>query len=303
MDWTAAAGSAAPPNQGDPGKSPGAEEGASGREPYGRSVATATKTKAQRSGGLAVQDPEQLAELLSLLKGADSVELKLTVPDGERRSAVRSLEMDPLNAQIRQVWFLDTPDLVLDQHGVVVRVRRVQGRTHDSVVKLRPVVPDQMPKELRRSPTFGVEVDAMPGGHVCSASLKGVLGDDDVLDAVAGRRPIRKLFNKEQRAFFTTHAPEGVGLDDLTFLGPINVLKLKYRISGFDRRLVAELWLYPDGSRIMELSTKCPPAEAFQVAAEARVFLESRGIDLEGEQQTKTRTALEFFSSELTATP
>jgi hypothetical protein len=263
-------------------------------------VATATKTKGSKAAALSPQPPEQLAELLSLLKGADSVELKLTVPDGERRSAVRDLEMDPLLGQIRQVWFLDTPELVLDKHGVVVRVRRIQGKPHDSVVKLRPVVPEHMPKELRRLPSFGVEVDAMPGGHVCSASLKGVLKDDDVLEAVAGRRPIRKLFSKEQRAFFATHAPVGTGLDDLTFLGPINVVKLKYQTPGFDRRLVAELWLYPDGSRILELSTKCPPAEAFQVAAEARAFLGSRGIDLEGQQQTKTRTALEFFSSELT---
>ena len=262
-------------------------------------MATATKTK--KAAALAPQAPEELAELLSLLKGADSVELKLTVPDQERRSAVQALEMDPLQAQIRQVWFLDTPDLVLDRHGVVVRVRRIQGKPHDSVVKLRPVVPEQMPKQLRRLPDFGIEVDAMPGGHVCSASLKGVLRDDDVLAAVAGRRSTRKLFGKEQRAFFATHAPEGVGLDDLTYLGPINVLKLKWQASGFDRRLVAELWLYPDGSRILELSTKCRPSEAFEVAAEARVFLDSRGIDLEGEQQTKTRTALQFFSSELAA--
>jgi hypothetical protein len=33
---------------------------------------------------------------------------------------------------------------------------------------------------------------------------------------------------------------------------------------------------------------------AFDVAAESRVFLASRGIDLHGEQQAKT--ALEFFS-------
>jgi hypothetical protein len=62
---------------------------------------------------------------------------------------------------------------------------------------------------------------------------------------------------------------------------------------------VAELWLYPDGSRILELSTKCKPTEAFQVAAEARAFLTRRGVDLGGEQQTKTKTALEFFAQEL----
>jgi hypothetical protein len=56
------------------------------------------------------------------------------------------------------------------------------------------------------------------------------------------------------------------------------------------------MWLYPDGSRILELPTKCLPTEAFQVAAETRAFLTSKGVDLDTEQQTKTRTALEFFS-------
>jgi hypothetical protein len=36
-----------------------------------------------------------------------------------------------------------------------------------------------------------------------------------------------------------------------------------------------------------------------QVAAEARAFLSSHGVDLTGEQQTKTKTALEFFAGEL----
>ena len=79
------------------------------------------------------------------------------------------------------------------------------------------------------------------------------------------------------------------------------MLKLRYTPKGFDRRLVGEMWLYPDSTRILELSTKCAPAEAFDVAAEARAFLAERGVNLEGEQQTKTRTALEFFSGQLPA--
>jgi hypothetical protein len=59
------------------------------------------------------------------------------------------------------------------------------------------------------------------------------------------------------------------------------------------------MWLYPDGSRILELSTKCAPTEAFQVAAEARAFLAKRGVELGGEQETKTRKALDFFSEHL----
>ena len=234
----------------------------------------------------------------ALLVDVDSVELKLTVPEGDQRSTVAALGLDPLQAEIRQVFFFDTPDLALNASGLVVRVRRTQKKGDDSVVKLRPVVPAELPKGLRRSPGFGVEVDAMPGGFVCSASLKGV-PQSDVRKGVAGKRPLRKLFAKEQRALFAERAPEGVELDDLSVLGPIFVLKLRYVPKGYDRKLVAEMWLYPDNTRILELSTKCAPSEAFDVAAEARAFLTGKGVDLLGEQQTKTRTALEFFSHEI----
>ena len=242
---------------------------------------------------------EQVAQLLRLLRRVDAVELKLSVADADRRSAVAALGMDPLDAQIRQVVFFDTPDLALDQHGVVVRVRRIQRKSGDSVVKLRPLVPDQLPLAIRKSRELSVEVDAMPGGFVCSGSMKAQRGNARIKAALAGGEPIRRLFTKQQHAFLSDHVPEGVGLDDLAVLGPINVLKLKFSPEGFGRGLVAEQWTYPDGSRILEFSTKCEPTETFDVAAEARAFLAGRGIDLSAEQQTKTRKALEFFASEL----
>jgi hypothetical protein len=258
---------------------------------------TSTKT------GPAPLTAEETSKLLALTKQADTVELKLTVPETGSgfRSTIVALEMDVLDAQIRQVFFFDTPDLLLNQHGVVARARRSQGAVDDSVVKLRPVVPNELPPALRKLPEFGVEVDALPGGFVCSASYKAKLGRAAVRAAALGQQPLRKLFTKGQRAFFAEHAPEGIELDNLTILGPMNVLKLKFSPTGFKRRLVAEAWLYPDGSRILELSTKCSPSEAFQVAAETKAFLGDRGVDLAGEQQTKTAAALEFFSKEAQA--
>jgi hypothetical protein len=241
---------------------------------------------------------EQLRELLGLIEGADSVELKLTIPDEDRRSTVVALGMDPLDAYLRQVFFFDTPDLALDRAGVVTRARRSQGRPDDSVVKLRPVVPSQLPDGVRESKWFGVEVDAMPGGFVCSGSYKGEMKPGAVKEAVAGERALHKLFSKEQRSFWREHAPEELDLDKLSVLGPVTILKLKYEPEGYGRKLVAELWLYPDGTRILELSTKCKPTEAFDVAARTRAYLSARGVNLSGDQQTKTRTALEYFSSQ-----
>jgi hypothetical protein len=244
---------------------------------------------------------EQLTEVLRLIKGVDSIELKVTVPESQRYATAVALGIDPLMARVRQVVFFDTPDLRLDAAGVVVRARRIQDAGADTAVKIRPVDPSQIARGLREEPGFKIELDAMPGGFVCSASFRGISTNDDILATVQGRRPLRKLFSKAQRAFYAEHAPADVTFDDLVALGPIALLKLKYQPAELGRAFVLEQWGYPDGSRILELSTKCPPREALTVAEEVRLFLQSKGVDLSGRQQTKTKAALSFFSKELQA--
>ena len=88
------------------------------------------------------------------------------------------------------------------------------------------------------------------------------------------RRGLRELplrsCSRSASEFLAAHAPEGTDLDGLSVLGPVFVLKLKFSPDGYERRMVAEVWLYPDNTRILELSTKCAPSEMFQVALEAR---------------------------------
>ena len=161
------------------------------------------------------------------------------------------------------------------------------------------MVPSELPQRLRAEPDVVVEVDALPGGFVCSASYKHALEKPVVRPTLLGGKPIRKLFSKGQRAFLAEHAPDGPALEDLAVLGPLLVFKLRARPEGLNRKLVAELWLFPDGSRILELSTKGTPDVALQIAGEGRAFLSEKGIELEGEQATKTRKALEFFAGTL----
>jgi hypothetical protein len=237
-----------------------------------------------------------IERLIPMLDAVDSVELKLTVPASDQRKIVNALGLDPLDAVIRQVFFFDTPDLTLFHNGLVVRARRTQGRVDDSTVKLRPIVPSEVPEALREQPDFVIEVDAMPGGFVCSASYKGELTTTAVREVLTAGGPLRDLYSKAQRAFFTSHAPEGMKLRHLSVLGPITVFRLKALPEGLGRKIVGELWEYPDGTRVVELSTKCEPATIFDVAARTRAYLSERGVDLTAEQTTKTRTALEFFA-------
>ena len=81
-------------------------------------------------------------------------------------------------------------------------------------------------------------------------------------------------------------------------LGPINVLKVRFVPEGLNRRHVAELWFYPNGSRILELSTKSLPAAAFQAAAEIEGVPGRTGRDPDGCAADQDKTALEHFAKE-----
>jgi hypothetical protein len=84
-------------------------------------------------------------------------------------------------------------------------------------------------------------------------------------------------------------------------------VELKLTVPDEDRRsTVMGLGMDPLDAQIRQVvffgswsSTKCRPEEAFQVAAETRAYQSGRGVNLSGEQQTKTRTALEYFAEEL----
>ena len=254
---------------------------------------TARKTTAQ---GLS---REQIDEVLTILKDVNSVELKLVAPADKHRATIGKLGLDPIDAEVRQVYFFDTPNLDLNKAGLVVRARRIAGGAGDTVVKLRPVDPAMISKELRRSESFKTEVDAVPDGFVCSGSLKGRCTAQEVRDTVAGKMPLDRLFSKEQRAFYKAHAPKGIELRSLATFGPTFVLKVRVWVKQLDRRLVLELWLFPDGSRNMEISTKAAPSEAFQFATEFKKYLADIGVELTGNQQTKTRAAMQFFAPEV----
>jgi hypothetical protein len=242
---------------------------------------------------------EELIKLFRLGKASDAIELKLSVPATEHRATIKSLQLDPVEAQPRQAYFFDTPSLDLSKAGLVVRARRFQGGRADTVVKLRPVDPATIDPRLRRSAAFKVEVDVVPGGFVCSASFKGTCTGKEVLDMTAGKMPLGALFSKEQRAFYRAHAPAGMKMKSLATLGPTFLLRSKHQPKDFDRPVTVEMWLYPDGSRILEISTKCLPEEAFDAAAAFKAYLTKCGIDVSGVQETKTKTVLEFFSKRL----
>jgi hypothetical protein len=217
---------------------------------------------------------------------AAEVELKLVVPE----RGGRSLGIDAKHGVARRIYYLDTPDLVLYRHGVIVRFRDRPHRRDDAVVKLRPVVPGKVPGWLRDTDRFQVEIDALPGKAVCSGALKKRLARRAVARTVAAGRPLTGLLSPQQRRVIAKYAPAALG--DLTVFGPIDVRCHSVKLRGLDRGLTAEQWRYPDGSDVLELSTKCPVDEAAAVAARVSSTLQAYGVVPADLQRTKTEMAL-----------
>jgi hypothetical protein len=240
-------------------------------------------------------DREQALEMLDKMAEVPSIELKMNIP-ADQRMALSGLGLDAMAGKLREVVFFDTPDLTLFHHGVVARARRTQGADDDTVVKLRPAEPRKLPPAVRSSKNLKVEMDVTRGSYVVSASLKGTRRAGAVREALAGDRPLERLFTKEQRSFFAEHAPAGVDWGDLVPLGPVLVVLLKFVPQELPNRTTIEQWHYPGQVPLVELSTKATPETVLQVFADGVRFVRGLGLSATGAQEPKTRKALEFFA-------
>jgi hypothetical protein len=253
------------------------------------------------TSGLESLTRDQLIEMMSDLAEVHSVELKMTVP-ADQRMAMSALEFDPLLGKIREVYFFDTPELDLFDSGIVLRARRTQGAEADTAVKLRPAVPAELPPDVRQSRNLKIEMDVTRGSYVVSASLKGTRPNEAVPQTLHGERPVRRLFTKEQRAFFEGLESVGPSWESLVPLGPVIVVLLKFTPRGLKRRLTIEQWHYPGEVPLVEISTKATPHNAFEVLNESTAFLRIHGLSASGVQEPKTRRALEFYARPIAET-
>jgi len=256
-----------------------------------------TKIAKPKSAGDRFLKTKETSDVLGLLKNTTSIELKVTIPF-DSRETLRRIGFDPIEAEARQIYFFDTPDLQLNKAGLIVRARRRAGGRGDTVVKKRPVHPPMVDPRLFGTKLFKVEVDVLHGGYVCSASAKGKCTAKDVYEVTEAKKPLKSIFNAEQREFFAAHVPEGLRLSDLVALGPVFMLCMKTQPKDFDREMTVELWLYTDGTRTLELSTKGTPEEAFDLGARFRNFLGKVRLMREAEAATKTSTALKLLTKD-----
>jgi hypothetical protein len=228
----------------------------------------------------------------SKIAGTDKVEIKITITGDDEDRAYEALDFGSRDAVRRDIYFFDTPELALNKAGVVLRARAVEGDERDSVVKIRPVNPDEVDVKWRDVDGFKIEADVVGDKVVVSASYKVEQLQDAIKKVARGKDAISGLFSKKQKNFLAGFYDGPLALDDLTVLGPVKAQRADFKRPGMAYELTAEYWVLPDDSHLLEISIKCPPQEAV-VAREVLVaFLAGHGLDPNGAHATKTGLAL-----------
>jgi hypothetical protein len=191
-----------------------------------------------------------------------AIEIKITARAKDEDVVRGALEAQDVEAEEREIYFFDTPELGLFEAGLVLRARLVHDGADDSTVKLRPVVPEELSEYWKELDGFEVELDAVGEDAICSAKLSVDQNRGEIQEVAEGRREVRKLFSKEQEKLLEEHGPGNITWDDLTVLGPVEVRKWEVQPKGFDYEVTVEEWVLPDDSDLVELSVKAEPGDA-----------------------------------------
>jgi hypothetical protein len=231
--------------------------------------------------------------------GAETIEIKTTIADRQVRKALARFGLTAKNDEERFIYFFDTPNLALQDAGIIARARRTVGAAHDSTVKFRPVDPADVGKKWRKYRDFKIEADASEKGLVKSASFSMPAPKGLIKRVAGGKEPIAELFAREQLSFLKTMSSRATDFASLAVLGPLKAHRWTFVDPACPWPITAELWKRAVGKRLMEVSIKAPVAQAAAAVGGFMAFLAEVGAEHDKDQQAKTRWALDYYAARL----
>jgi hypothetical protein len=223
------------------------------------------------------------------------VEVKLTLRSEDIDLAHEQLDLDADDAEERDVFFFDTPELTLFDDGVILRARNIHETDDDSTVKIRPLDAAQVDASWFELDGFKCEIDRTPAASVPSCSLSVDQEEDEIEQTVDGERPIDKLFSSEQEDFLAEWdaAPDW---EHLAVLGPVDASVWKLKPKKLGRSITVERWALPDETRILEISARAAEPDADELETKLTDYLYGLGLEVDADGETKTRAALSYFA-------
>ena len=223
---------------------------------------------------------------------SESVELKIDLADPP--AALAALGLADHDADTTQsIWFYDTAQLALYDAGAILRARKVHAGSDDSTVKARPMTVAQMTTAWLAQPGAKCEIDRTMAGGVSACSLTEDVAHG-AIDAVGTGGAIASLYTSDQLVFLGSIA----GTVDLTTLlraGPIPSTVWSLAPADLATPLSIERWVLPDGTTLLEVSTRVPHDAAPAAQQALLAWLAARSLALSPDQSDKTPVALAAF--------
>lgn len=224
-------------------------------------------------------------------------EVKVGVPASSIARALQALELKEAQGEARTVWFYDTPVLELFDKGIILRSRHGVGEPDDTTVKLRPMDASKADPSWSSVKGFKCEQDRTARQLVTSCSLTRAAKRGAIDAAAKGPPAIAELFDDQQQSFMREYAPLPIDWASLRALGPIDARVWKVRSRPLDRKLGVERWRLPDGTELLEISTRVSASEAEKLQVDLAQYLATLGLEADPDSATKTRFALEKLVS------
>jgi hypothetical protein len=237
---------------------------------------------------------------------AGNVEIKFVVKTDQVEEAIEALGLDKAAAEKRTIYFFDTKDLSLFNQpnaSIILRSRTTESKDKgETTVKLRAKGALQIEDEWKQKERNGEKLDSkiekdqvVTKPIVESYSLDGKQDAKEIEEVVTRKRPIEKIFSKNQEDLVKAKASAHVDWDQLEALGPVKVKKWEF--SAPELTLVAERWKFGDHPPTLEVSTKVDESIAGETTAKLVKFMRDKKFEQDKDPETKTREVLEYFTS------
>jgi len=230
------------------------------------------------------------------IEGVDTVEIKVPIHPDHELKVTRAMQLHEKTAEVRVLYFYDTPELDLFDAGIVLRARLRQGDKDDSTVWFQPADPAVIDPSWKLFEGFRLQAYCFGDEVVCSASLTMLQKPDEIDDVADHKSPIERLFSREQERFLSQFHDSRIDFGRLRVLGPIRGMRWQLQHRDFPHELTVEEWRLPDGDDLVEVSIRSALADAASARRDFEAHLNALDLDPQGNQHTMTREALTFFT-------
>jgi hypothetical protein len=222
-----------------------------------------------------------------LTSSAKDLEAKIILSQTETARFLSLAQHQNWPTEQMQIRFFDSPSLALFKDGVVIRIRTRTNKAPELTLKLRPFAENDLSNSW---------IDRLPSDYELKCELDAHLRKSTESCSLSRELSATELrqFEKSQEAFSLLQTAELEFLDLKTSIRSGVKLKTSFqaRLWKLPKKMTAELWIFSDGSQVLEISKKVDSQKAVSAFEELIKWAKDYDLRVDPNPTNKTEKAL-----------